>query len=1395
VPQPSPGDVSTEAHEQSPNISVATPAAAVAWSSPAFVRQKEALLHSAVISGVSPRPDLLALTTDELIYEELDNDKPRKRTKFGRKSGEWTFKRVDEAEDLDSTEHDTMGSFDVELLDREIRDEEIREKQALLRRSPRRHRIVSPGPTDFGLDGSAASRPYVPPEQFDQLIEEALFGSGRASMQDNEDQDRRLPASPRAKETQARYQRMLDDVPDASTELPHASTELLNDSTELPDVSTQHTSDTQLAVDRQIIAEQQVEVADGASYEINVSTNRMYEGAQISGRTSVEQEEGESAEQDSRPDLRVDSRDLEVDLVRTEREEGKVDQREDVSRGTSPAPEAEDLIAQPIVDEAEQEFEGASTADEEHEDDEQEAAVITGDRQSVEAQEASETNNATVRARSESPAPQIENSMLEEETSERNSVEVLLQQKDVANEAVQGLRDVVASSGELGEDELRQNSDTAATHFIKEQAATSEHDDDGISSAKFVLPSQSVDVENTSMIVEVDDAKIEELPASQYHSQVSAPPLKHATDSNVDTDAKSYLTPSSPIVIDDDTTMSTDEHPQSHLEEIQEDSAHAVVDTPVMFEGDANNVGNVDDDASDQHHDSIQPDDTAGQPTRDDHDTDGRQSSPDVKPDAIDEGIVSQDESPAKQLPQDQQAGGIGYPFVAPGVNDGHSKDSNGKPDFIPELTDKNVVMKGVLDEDLESQIGERSPIVVDEEPLLQIAQVDEDVVMAEDSSLAADEASNLPQPDSVDMEEQDQDILAVGIPYALTNTASADDIATILLKAAYASQELGQEIHDENSSSDRAGAHDQVHRMVSQESALEVISTDTALKVELTTTNMTIEMKEHGPAPAAEEDESEFESEQKSPLRSSINATEMRDRELTDVPELSRNHKDEESEIDQDQELDNDHAQTNISDNADESEEQAEEVASYLLDVLGQSQGIASDSRKTTHAVSESEETINLTQDSPRSNENESPDRGEAAIDRGPGGTPISPSEAHLPEISGATTPAPPRDANMQGHNVGLRSVKALLTSDGHVNVTVADAVLEELEAEADTTVPLSVEKLAMTHESHVLAKPPATRNSISSRQSMSRRKSLGRKSGVPAELRGWFSPRERTDNEHDEDVSVLAQRNETDNARRRASSHLAFVVDAKSIERPAKELGTAPEPEAEDFIMPEIAVSKQQRQKVEQLRRTRQQVKLFEDDHDVPSGGLHTSLSYFTPLSDITLHLNSQSEHDRNVDILAVVSSFASKPKRATAGPKDHFTTLHVTGPVAGADDIVSPTQVQIFRPRKEHLPIADISDIILLRNFVVRSAKGQCFLLSTASSAWCVWRYSAVAEDGQPEKDCRGPPVETGSEEEARARELRNWWVTTMRQEESDAEDELSQHGINELGTTGSATTDRL
>lgn len=160
----------------------------------------------------------------------------------------------------------------------------------------------------------------------------------------------------------------------------------------------------------------------------------------------------------------------------------------------------------------------------------------------------------------------------------------------------------------------------------------------------------------------------------------------------------------------------------------------------------------------------------------------------------------------------------------------------------------------------------------------------------------------------------------------------------------------------------------------------------------------------------------------------------------------------------------------------------------------------------------------------------------------------------------------------------------------------------------------------------------------------------------------------------------------------------------------------------------------------------------------------GVRTQTSYYSPLSSLDGLLNRASQSpEATIDIIAIVSSPSSNPQRAKTGPRDYNTLLHVM-------DLSSPTvevQVQIFRPFKLSLPIAETGDVILLRHFQVKSRLRRPFMLSGEGSAWHVWRHSRH----KMQEDCRGPPVEIGDGEQQQAKKLRAWWVSIMNDANED------------------------
>jgi hypothetical protein len=184
-------------------------------------------------------------------------------------------------------------------------------------------------------------------------------------------------------------------------------------------------------------------------------------------------------------------------------------------------------------------------------------------------------------------------------------------------------------------------------------------------------------------------------------------------------------------------------------------------------------------------------------------------------------------------------------------------------------------------------------------------------------------------------------------------------------------------------------------------------------------------------------------------------------------------------------------------------------------------------------------------------------------------------------------------------------------------------------------------------------------------------------------------------------------------------------------------------------------------------------------------PSVGLSTPTSYYTPLRDLIYFLNrsSQFHTSANPDILALVTSPSTAPKRAEKGPKHWTTTFHIT------DVSLFPHHrtVQVFRPFQSALPIAQKGDVVLLRAFQVKSLNRTPMLLSGDESAWCVWRWGkpvwgkkrGAFGELRARGEVRGPSVEMGEGEWLEVERLRAWWMSraeTEVDEEEVADEEM-------------------
>lgn len=191
-------------------------------------------------------------------------------------------------------------------------------------------------------------------------------------------------------------------------------------------------------------------------------------------------------------------------------------------------------------------------------------------------------------------------------------------------------------------------------------------------------------------------------------------------------------------------------------------------------------------------------------------------------------------------------------------------------------------------------------------------------------------------------------------------------------------------------------------------------------------------------------------------------------------------------------------------------------------------------------------------------------------------------------------------------------------------------------------------------------------------------------------------------------------------------------------------------------------------------------------------PSIGLSTPISYYTPLKDLSYFINKSSQFygSSKPDVLALVTTGTTPPKRADKGPKHWNTTLHIT------DFSIFPQtrSVQVFRAHSSALPVAEKGDTLLLRGFQVKSLNRKPMLLSGDESAWCVWRWSkpvwgtkkGVFGELKAREEIKGPTVERGEEEWKEVERLRTWFASTVKFELEKMQKEKEEAQESQVST---------
>jgi hypothetical protein len=136
--------------------------------------------------------------------------------------------------------------------------------------------------------------------------------------------------------------------------------------------------------------------------------------------------------------------------------------------------------------------------------------------------------------------------------------------------------------------------------------------------------------------------------------------------------------------------------------------------------------------------------------------------------------------------------------------------------------------------------------------------------------------------------------------------------------------------------------------------------------------------------------------------------------------------------------------------------------------------------------------------------------------------------------------------------------------------------------------------------------------------------------------------------------------------------------------------------------------------------------------------------------------LHLKAIRNHQKKVmDAIGVVTRDPLEPYRPKGGPRDYMLELIITDQAASPNNVVV---AQFFRPHKSSLPLAQVGDVVILRQFQTLSLnKRGVGLRSTDESAWAV----IEKRDQEMLPQIKGPPVEVSEAEVAHAEGLRRWW----------------------------------
>ena len=1401
------------------STSLTSPAA---WASPAFLRRKEERFRPAIRPAFTAPADPLPFSTDEIVQEELDSQKPRKRTKFGRKSGEWKFTQEEDAPDY--AQHDLTGTFDVEMIEREIDAEEGRKtwSPARVGQEERRTKKQDRWPVaDFGLDGSSASRPrpFVEAEGFERIVKESVAESRPALSEPtvtedaNIDEDQAISRGSQDAFSTAPEHVVADTADSTVDDVQAEGSKLSNGSIHVLDEEEDRGDKTSIA-SRQEPPEL---TEEGENDAHDVSGHDHAE----ENEHDMNNEDGDEDEDDEEDEKNAEDEDQDDTNDNTNKDEERIQQEEEPEEQQSQTianEEQEITTAQPQI--------SAITATEEVS---QANAQLHAElaSQLEEHGFVNEDLSRTDETMQGFTAPQHQEEDLRKSGEDMHADDnvkipsVIPETLEAAHTLPDTMdQDVIVA---YPTDLLNVAYEDASTIDVSPGPDTSSVEQTGINEET---------ADNTTPIEKDPEAELPIVVNSQLDSVNDAEPdgdiiSQHAADDDAHDEAEkiTYLEANaSPVVANEDEPSKSQAHKpqrqpagvtmmqaQDHISRSVEHVAEPVLELAATVEA-ATAIPplpntELDPQSGPEHEAQSSPDD-------DSLFLDGtglsmEEPSHQEEATKIEDMGESQIELTSDTMPQhEEEASETAEDTIQVNV----LLEASEEPVTTSDLPEEDVTTDTM--NDIELKVARLEAMTDDQ--LLQEGQSQLDKLIEEDGKESqtpfALGATSTPM--LIDIPIVFSDELASQEPPA-HRLSAFEVVQSRLNRPVKQTVDVPAFTPDGAEQSEGSSSEEEVQEDEKQPSLVINVLDDSTdpedNQVEYDDVPSVAEAASPYGSKGSEESFTGFDDEEQlGPDAAAVDQDSVIGSAVSERADPERASFEEEPFAEfQDEEEDEDRPIRDLGrleEMEDENErgfdvqtleEDMEDAKVEARQTSGTAEKVTADdtlrgrlqSAETENDRVDEEITLEEMKNQEQDNgiyDDEDGDEDEVLpeldfklipdLD-----TPLvaalelkSQAKDHdiyeeededdvLPELDFSQIPAleKPLVAGLSAINDPAlepfgeeKSLPALKDQVEGTHTRIAEVEFGLHHDRGNHAAEHIGHKIVNGHSTHDEAMP-LEQAEVDIRVSKREKKSSNRKSNVPSELKGWFSPRESLQDGYRNEITPIEKEVEVSQVEgvhsggRKPSLPTSFNADGEAHgHRGHKQQAAEPSSSAP------VAGSRQ-------VKHSGLVPQRLSDEAHKLVGGLHTSLSYYTPLTDLQIHTNSQHEHDSVVDVLAVVSSFTAKAKRATSGPKDHFTTFHITTPTSRT--VFSPVEVQVFRPRKEVLPLADVGDVALLRNFVVRSNNGKSFLLSTAASAWCVWRYAKKERLDLKHvgEECLGPPVEIGGEERQRAQELSSWW----------------------------------